>query len=606
MTDSNDQFHAWDILKPRPGKFTGIHRAVKGLGRVALSSFGDTGSIGLMLQQQAERNPMHPALLFENRRYSYHEFNCEANRYAHMLKAEGVAHGDVVTVFMENRPETLFAVAGIVKLGAIASMINTKQRDQALIHSLTISETRRVLVGSELLEAFEEVRKDADLHRDEKVLFVADGDAQIPATGYKDSAALLSGQPDRNLAQTETISKSDPCYYIFTSGTTGLPKASIMSHKRWIAGGAGLGLGGLRLSKDDVFYCSLPLYHNNALTVSWSSAVNSGCTLALSRKFSVSNFWDEIRHHRATVFIYIGELCRYLLNQKPDAGDRDHQIRAVTGNGLRPDIWHEFKQRFGIDAICEFYGASECNLAFVNSFNLDKTAGFCPLPYAIVKYDVENDQPVIDSSGFMQKVDKGSVGLLISKVTDRAPFEGYTDESASQKKLLHNVFKQGDAWFNTGDLVRDQGMRHVQFVDRLGDTFRWKGENVATTEVENALTGHPQIDEAVVYGIELPGCDGRAGMAAITPTVSADKLDGAGLAAHVKSVLPAYAVPLFLRIRPQQEVTGTFKYRKVELKNEAYKPENDEPVWVLLPDSEGYAPLDSKTLKQIEVGDIRW
>ena len=277
----------------------------------------------------------------------------------------------------------------------------------------------------------------------------------------------------------------------------------------------------------------------------------------------------------------------------------------VVGNGLRPDIWDEFKQRFAIEHICEFYGASEGNLAFLNSFNLDRTAGFCPLPFCVVEYDAESEQPVRGNDGWMRKVAKGGTGLLITKVTDSMPFEGYTDKKASEKKMLRDVFEEGDCYFNTGDLVRDQGMRHIAFVDRLGDTFRWKGENVATTEVEKALNTHPQIEEAVVYGVEVPHADGRAGMAAITPNVSAKNMDWRGLAAHLQQQLPAYAVPVFLRLRPEQEVTGTFKHRKVDLKKEGFAPGGKEAVYVLLPMAEGYKKLNAETRKIIESGELK-
>ena len=396
---------------------------------------------------------------------------------------------------------------------------------------------------------------------------------------------------------------STPAFYIFTSGTTGMPKASVMSHYRWLKGMAGLGQMALRIQRDDVFYCALPLYHNNALTVSWGSVLGAGATMALSRKFSASKFWDEIRTHEATAFCYIGELCRYLLNKPPAAGDREHRVRLMVGNGLRAEIWEEFQQRFGIANVSEFYGASESNLAFVNGFGLSKTAGFSPLPFAIVEFDAEAEEPLRDARGFMRKAAKGTPGLLISKVTTLSPFEGYTDKRASEKKLLRDVFKKGDVWFNTGDLVRDQGWRHIQFVDRVGDTFRWKGENVATTEVEGALGRHPGVEQAVVYGVQVSVCDGRAGMAALTCTGG---FDGAALAAQLCKELPAYAVPLFIRLRKEQEVTGTFKFRKVDLKNEGFDPAKvSEPLYALLDRARGYEPITPELFERIRQGSAK-
>ena len=272
------------------------------------------------------------------------------------------------------------------------------------------------------------------------------------------------------------------------------------------------------------------------------------------KQFSASKFWADVELNRATAFTYIGELCRYLLNQPEKPGDRDNRIRLMVGNGLRPEIWSEFTTRFGISRVAEFYGASECNIAFVNALNVDRTAGICPLPHAVVEYDEDSGSPRRHSDGRLRKVRTGDVGLLLSKVTDRAPFDGYTDEEATDKKLVRDGFDDGDCWFDTGDLVRRQGWSHVAFVDRLGDTFRWKGENVATTEVEGALLAHPAVEQAVVYGVEIPGTDGRAGMAAVTLHED-EKFDGADVAELLFQRLPSYAVPLFVRVVDSLEQT---------------------------------------------------
>ncbi|MBV8063188.1 MAG: long-chain-acyl-CoA synthetase, partial [Nevskia sp.] len=393
--------------------------------------------------------------------------------------------------------------------------------------------------------------------------------------------------------------------YIFTSGTTGMPKASVMTHYRWLRGMAGLGQMTMRLKQDDALYCPLPLYHNNALTVSWGAVLGAGCSLALGRKFSASRFWDEIRRYDATSFCYIGELCRYLLNRPATPEDREHLVRLIVGNGLRPEIWEQFQQRFGIEQIYEFYGASESNLAFVNAFGLSRTAGFCPMPFAIVEFDAEEEKARRGGDGFLRKVKRGEVGLLVTEVTDKAPFDGYTDKKASEAKLLRDVFKKGDVWFNTGDLVRDQGWRHIQFVDRVGDTFRWKGENVATTEVEGALNAFPGIEQAVVYGVEVPDCDGRAGMASLSCADGA--FDGAALAQHLHNRLPAYAVPLFLRLRAEQETTATFKYRKVDLKRAGFDPgQTAEPLYLLLDPQRGYEPLTQELYARIGRRELKF
>ena len=581
----------------------------RGLVNLLRSSPDRAWSIGLLLEQQARRYPERPALRFGEKEWNYRAFNAWVNRVAALFEKQGVRSGDVVGLLMENRPEMLVCVAAAVKLGAVAGMLNFNQRDAVLTHSIGLIKPKLMVTSAESVAALETTPFSPLQDRDIWHYWLPNNnspDKQFERPpGYSDLEQEIRAMPDRNPVATTKVKMKQPCFYIFTSGTTGMPKASVMTHYRWLQGMSGVGMMALRLHPEDVLYAPLPLYHNNALTVSWAAVLGSGACLALTRKFSASGFWKEVRQHNATAFCYIGELCRYLLNQTPSQDDRHHRVRVIIGNGLRPEIWHEFKQRFGIQRIAEFYGASECNLGFINAFNLDGTAGFCPLPYAIVACDPETEQPVRDSQGFLQRVPAG-VGLLISQVNSRMPFDGYTDKKASEKKLFHNVFARGDHWFNTGDLVRDQGFRHIQFVDRLGDTFRWKGENVATTEVESALNQFEQVEQAVVYGVQVPNADGRAGMAAITLRVPLAEFDLQAVADSLAQHLPVYAVPLFLRVREEHEITGTFKNRKVELKNEGFDPEQvKDPLFYFAGKDAGYQPLDAGVLARIRAGELR-
>ncbi|RJS91956.1 long-chain-acyl-CoA synthetase [Salinisphaera sp. Q1T1-3] len=597
--------NAWDVLKPNAGQFERLGAVVRGIAMLVRSRFNDRLTIATLVEAHARRRPAHPALVFDGQVWTYRQFNAQADRLAATLAGAGITHGDVVALLMDNRAETLILVAALAKLGAPAAMCNTKQRGEVLAHSLGTVEPKALIVGDELTEAFEEIAQTPVVAGLARIWRMPAGEGKAPASAYPDLSAEAAARPETDgLPGGRQIVSSDTCFYIFTSGTTGMPKASRMSHRRWLRGGAGLGLLGLRLGADDRFYCPLPLYHNNALTVSWASVLCAGATFCLAPRFSVSDFWADIRRHEATVFSYIGELCRYLLSAEPAAGDRDHRVRAVIGNGLRPDIWDDFKSRFGIARICEFYGASEGNLVFVNGFNVERTAGFCPLPYAVVDYDPETEKPVTDEAGRMREVPRGSVGLLLNKVTDFAPFEGYTDPEAGKAKLYHGVFKDGDCYFDTGDLVRRQGMRHIAFADRLGDTFRWKGENVATTQVENAVNGFSGVSEAVVYGVAVPGTDGRAGMVAITPTGDADAFDWTGLARHLQDTLPAYAVPVFARIKPEQEMTGTLKYRKVDLKEDGYDPASGDIVYMRADSGRDYTPIDEATRARLNAGEL--
>lgn len=602
-TDRNT-LGVWDVLKPSADKFTNVGAMMRGAGMMLKSRFTDAATIGQLVERHAARRPQHPIVTFENQRINYAQFNATANRYARTLKQAGIGAGDTVAILIDNRPETLLLVTALSKLGAAAAMCNTKQSGDVLAHSLETVQAKAVLVGSEFQAVFDEIREFEAVQSLAPVWMVNEYAGMRVPEHYEDFLVAASDQPSGNLDDSAAVTGDSICFFIFTSGTTGMPKASRMSYNRWARAGAGLGLLGLRLTGEDRFYCALPLYHNNALTVCWSSVLSAGATLCLARKFSVSQFWDDVRHHKATVFCYIGELCRYLLQNANGRNEHNHSIRGVIGNGLRPDIWDDFKERFGIERICEFYGASEGNLAFVNSFNVDRTAGFCPMSFVVVEYDPEAEAPVTDAKGGMKEVSKGEVGLLLSEVTDFAPFEGYTDPEAGEKKLFRHVFKKDDCYFNTGDLVRRQGMRHIAFVDRLGDTFRWKGENVATTQVENAVNAFDGVEESVVYGVAVPKADGRAGMAAITPVGDADAFDWNGLARHLCDTLPIYAVPLFARIKPEQDMTGTMKYRKVDLKKDGYAPESGDTVWLFDSRAKRYQPIDESTRDDLDAGKL--
>ncbi|MEU8898557.1 long-chain-acyl-CoA synthetase [Nocardia sp. NPDC048505] len=572
MSATRSTVSLFDLVKSLPGMVFDAPSMLRGA-RGMLVGGGDKASIGLYFQRNAHRHPDRVFLRFEGKSFTYRAANAEVNRYAHVLAERGVGRGDVVGVLMTNRPETLFTALAVVKLGAVVGLLNYNQRDEVLAHSFALLDSVLNVIGEECAEAFDSL-------------------AEPPSNvlSSNDLHAAARSAPDTDPAVCAQVTARERAFLIFTSGTTGLPKASVMTHRRWTQSMSGLGGLGVRLRGGDALYCCLPLYHNNALTVALSSVLAGGCTYVLGRKFSASGFWDEIIREEATGFIYIGELCRYLLNQPRKPVDRQHRVRLAVGNGLRPELWDEFKSRFGIDRIVEFYGASEAPVAFVNAFGVDRTAGFTVLPYTIVEYDDENGKAARDSAGRLRRVGAGGVGLLLAKVTDRQPFDGYTDQDATESKLVRDAFAPGDAWFDTGDLVRNQGWWHIAFVDRLGDTFRWKGENVATTQVEGALDKADALDEVVVYGVDVPGADGKAGMAAVTLREGAD-FDGKAVAELAYDQLPGYAVPLFVRVVAELEQTSTFKSRKVDLRKQGFEPDDGSELYVLAGRAEGYVPF---------------
>jgi fatty-acyl-CoA synthase len=542
-------------------------------------------SIGKVFQERAARYGDRVFLRFGDQQVTYREANATANRYASVLAARGVGRGDVVAIMLRNSPNAVLAMLAAVKCGAIAGMLNYHQRGEVLAHSLGLLNVKVLVAETDLVSAVTE----------------SGGAGATEALTIEDLERFAVSASATNPASASEVRAKDTAFYIFTSGTTGFPKASVMTHRRWLAALAAFGGLGLRLKSSDTLYSCLPLYHNNALTVAVSSVINSGATLALGKSFSASRFWDEVIASQATAFIYIGELCRYLLNQPPKGTDHRHKVRVMAGNGLRPEIWDEFTERFGIERVCEFYAASEGTTAFINIFNLPKTTGLSPTPLAYVEYDPDTGAPLRDESGRVRKVPAGQPGLALSPVNRLQPFDGYTDKASSEKKLVRNAFREGDVWFNTGDVLSPQGMGHAAFVDRLGDTFRWKGENVATTQVEAAVASDPAVEECTVYGVEIPRTGGRAGMAAVQLRDGAE-FDGQALAGAVYGQLPAYALPLFVRVVESLEHTSTFKSRKVELRDQAYGSDVKDPLYVLAGRGEGYVPFYSEYPDEVAAG----
>ncbi|HET6472076.1 MAG TPA: long-chain-acyl-CoA synthetase [Pseudomonadales bacterium] len=566
-------------------------------------------SIGARVEDLAVRLGDRTMLIFEGREITWNQFNALANRYANVLKGRGIAHGDVVSLMMENRIEFLAAFVAIGKLGAISSMINTNLRGRALTHCVSVTQSKAWVFGEELADAVAEVKADLSLREGNDYLFVADKGATAAPNWANDLGAEAAAADASNPEETRRIKLADSVTYIFTSGTTGLPKAAVVSQRRFLATGLTSCKAGFRSNENDRLYVCLPLYHGTGLIVGFGSTLYSGSTIFLRRKFSASNFLKEARQYRTNCFVYIGELCRYLMAQPELPDDGDNPIERIVGNGLRPDIWLDFKRRFRIRRITEFYGASEGNVAFMNLLNKDRTIGMTANKIALVRYDVDADEIVRDANGRCIEVPQGEAGLLLAEINAGQVFEGYTNAEATQKKVVHDVLATGDAWFNSGDLIREvdvgfsAGQKHYQFVDRVGDTFRWRSENVSTNEVGEILNQNPQVQFCNVYGVAIPKADGRAGMAALTLRSGVTKLDLADFSEYVARSLPSYARPVFLRIHPEMEVTGTFKLMKGDLRREGYDLSLvKDPLYVMKPGKSQYEPLDAQFLDKIRAG----
>lgn len=602
MSNTQDIIKPIDVLRKAPALLKKLPKMIYGLAIGSSTNPTKTGGLGWALEKATKANPYGSAVLYKDVHLTYLQFNQWANRIAHYFLAQGLKKGDVVAVFTENRPELLAIVSGLAKIGVTSALLNSSQTGKVLTHSINLVKPKMAIIGEEVVTAFNDIR--ADIHIDSgNIYWVSDTDTLIDIgtapEGFRNLAQDLQNAPSYNPPTTNQVYYSDGLFYIYTSGTTGMPKAAIFSHGRWMKAYGALG-SVLDLNHSDIMYVTLPFYHATAMVVCWGSVLAGGAGIALRRKFSAREFWDDVRKFNASSIGYVGELCRYLVEVPAKPEDRAHRVTKMVGNGMRPNIWGPFKQRFGIDEVYELYASSEGNIGFSNIFNFDNTVGFSPLPYAIVKYDKENETPVRNKDGFLMKAARGEAGLLIGKITDRTPFDGYTDPAKNESCIMQNVFEIGDRYFNTGDLVRDIGFRHAQFVDRLGDTFRWKGENVSTTELENLICGIPEIAEAVVYGVEIPNTNGRAGMAAITPHADMN-IDFAVLLASFKKEMPVYAIPVFLRLQQLMETTGTFKYQKNNLKKENYDPAlAKEPLYVWLPNTDSYQPLTAEIWQKIQ------
>ncbi|KIK86972.1 long-chain-acyl-CoA synthetase [Pseudomonas sp. W15Feb9B] len=599
------------MLRKLPTIAKAIPRMVKGMKVANVTDPTQTCGLGWTFEQATLRNPEGLAILQDNVLLTYAQVNQWANRIAHYLSAQGIGKGDVVAVFIENRPELLVTILALAKLGAVSALLNTSQTRDTLIHSINLVAPVAIVLGEELQPAFAAIREQVSIPA-QRTWFIADRDTYshpgIAPEGYLNLISASADASGDNPPSSGEVFFNDPCFYIYTSGTTGLPKAGVFKHGRWMRSSASFGMIALNMTPDDVVYCTLPLYHATGLCVCWGSAINGASGFAIRRKFSASQFWPDVRRYNATTLGYVGELCRYLVDQPPSADDSRHAVRKMIGNGLRPGAWAEFKTRFAVEHICELYAASDGNIGFSNILNFDNTIGFSLMAWELVAYDHDSGQPLRSANGFMRKVGKGEQGLLLARIDEKAPLDGYTDPEKTARVVLHDVFSKGDRFFNTGDLLRNIGFGHAQFVDRLGDTYRWKGENVSTTEVENLLLQHPHISEAVAYGVEVRNTNGRAGMAAITPAESLATLDFTELLAFARQRMPAYAVPLFLRVKVKMETTGTFKYQKTRLKNEGFDPAQtgDDPIYAWLPGTQTYVQVTDQVLTDIHQGKYRY
>jgi fatty-acyl-CoA synthase len=554
-----------------------------------------------------------PALLSDRECLTYRQLSRRINQYARWALDQGLCKGEVVGLLMANRPEYIVIWLGITSVGGVVSLLNTNLVGPSLAHCIDAVSPKHLIVAAEFAEQLALTRP-----------HLSGGPAIWIHGEEQDSRHELGRRIDVDIEQKsgETLTRNerrppnieDLALYIYTSGTTGLPKAANVSHARVMQWGHWFA-GMMDAQPTDRLYNCLPMYHSVGGVLAPGAILVAGGALVIREKFSASNFWSDVIRWDCTMFQYIGELCRYLLHAAPSASDNRHRIRMACGNGLAPEVWDRFKGRFGIPQIFEFYAATEGGVSLFNIEGKRGAIGHVPaylahrFSPALVVLDVEQGEPARNTQGFCIRCSPNEPGEAIGKVVEQisnigSRFEGYTNQEATERRILRDVFEPGDVWVRTGDLMRKDEQGFFHFVDRIGDTFRWKGENVAISEVSEAICEFPGVKHANVYGVTIPATEGRAGMATL---VTDDEIDLAQFRNHLVARLPAYARPLFLRIRKDMDLTGTFKYSKSDLVRQGFNPLiSSDLVYFDDLESRAFTRLDRALYERIQTGNLRF
>jgi fatty-acyl-CoA synthase len=596
-------------MAPRPAGIPPAKAWLRALELTAPIARNRDRLLATVIEELAAQLDDAPALLSERECLTYRQLFQRSNQYARWALEQGVGKGETVGLLMENRPEYFAIWLGISSVGGVVSLLNTNLTGPGLAHCINVVSPRHLIVAAKLADQLTSALPHLAVAAE--CIWVHGQNDLGPRIDFaieRLSGAALSAEERR------PVNIEDRALYIYTSGTTGLPKAANISHARvmqwsyWFAGMMGA-------QPTDRLYNCLPMYHSVGGVLAPGAILAAGASMVIREKFSASSFWHDVTRWDCTLFQYIGELCRYLLHAPASANETSHQIRMACGNGLAPEVWDRFKERFSIPQIFEFYAATE---GVVSLFNIEGKRGaighvpgylshrFAP---ALVVLDVENGEPARDARGFCIRCATNEPGEALGRVVDDpsrigSRFEGYSNPEASERRILRDVFEPGDMWVRTGDLMRKDERGYFYFVDRIGDTFRWKGENVATTEVAEAICAFPGVQHASVYGVPIPGAEGRAGMATL---VTGDEFNLPALRGHLISRLPSYARPLFLRIRKSMDLTGTFKYSKTDLVRQGFNPaSSDDVVHFDDPKARAFTKLEQAQYEQIQSGGIRF
>jgi len=566
-------------------------------------------TVGELFLKTAERLPdkVMITLCHENGKdeMTFREVKEMSCRVAHYFQQQGYKKGEVVALVMENRVDYCCYWIGMTMVGVIPALVNSNLRQQSLLHTITVAKARAVVFSSELTSAILELETSLG---PEVSLLCADKTTE--ATSIHSDIASLPPTP----VEEKVAEYSDSLFYIYTSGTTGLPKAAIITHSRYLFASYCLFCMGLAV-EEDVLYSALPMYHTAGAAVCFGNVLTEGLSLVARRKFSAKHFWKDCTAHSVTCAQYIGEIARYLYATPECPEEKTHKVRMMFGNGLRPQIWQKFVDRFNIKQINEFYGSTEGNCSVGNFSNKVGAVGFISvlfpflLPLGLVKVDEETREPLRDSNGLCIPCEFGESGELVGRIDRGHPvrdFQGYADKEATKKKVMKDVWRKGDMAFRSGDILVMDELGWLYFKDRAGDTFRWKGENVSTMEVEATVSAVVGLRDCVVFGVEIPGTEGRAGMVAIPDPER--KVDVEKLYEGLREKLPAYARPIFVRLVNKIDVTATYKLKKRDLQSEGFNPElvGKGSVHMLDSKQQCYQPLSQEQYNNIINGNLRF
>ncbi len=543
-----------------------------------------------LVYAHASRTPQRPALLCGDERCSYGELRARIDATAAVLEAEGIRSGDVVALVGENSIDYVTILLALTRLGAAAALPSSELDGPLLEHALKSARCRAVIAEASL-----GTRVDV---------------AEL-GLRYGDEAWRRRVAEARSGPRVPFRCESSADFaYVFSSGTTGVSKACRVSHRRARLSSTAFSrlVHGLRAS--DVLYCPLPLYHASPLLLGLGATLVAGATLALRPRFSASALLDDVRRFEATVMLYVGELGRAWLAQPASPHDREHRLRTLVGNGMNARIWAGLRERFAIPHIREFYAASEFPGAVVNITDHVGSVGHLPFGrlrgYRLVRVDADDGRIVRDATGRAIECGEDEPGELVLRLRPSAAeptgeYLGYVGEGPNAERIARDLFEPGDLYCRSGDLLRRDRVGHYYFVDRLGDTYRFKSQNVSTREVEDAFSDLPGVVSAISLGVRLPSLDGKLGLLAL----EVDSNFSIESVAQRMQRLPRAMRPGVVRLVERIRLTPSLKYKKSDIARQGV-----DPICVAGPlffrDGDELRPLDPEAFARISDGTHRF